>query len=577
MKIKYFIITALLTFFCVPLIRAEAATISVFGEKKIFGAGEEFTLDIKVDTEDLGINAAQATVNFPISILELVSVDKQGSVFNFWVEEPLIANENGTLKFIGGTAKGVSGSSLQILKLKLKARGAGEATINIGEAVVTASDGRGTNVLSEIKGINIVVVARGAVLLVPQPTPVAQEAPQRVVRTAISGASLPQAPELRVPAYPDPARWYNHLADAIVLWEVPSDITQVATAITQNPNTDPQKVELELFNGKNFGVLKEGIWYAHVQFRNNVGWGKIVHYRIAIDTTAPLPFEAFIDEQVTQNPSPTLNFESQDSLSGISRAAIVIDGRAPIETVEKGLKIPPQLLGKHNALVKIFDFAGNSIEDDLEFEILPLPQPTLNFLTQSVSQDDFVYVSGKAVPNGFVDLTVIGEGGQEVFRGSPGSDNLGNWEIIIEQTFPLGNYMLSGRARDDRGAISFPADLGVFKIKAKSILSLGFIELGWFEIAIIIVLIVVSLVSISSWYYIARENKRRAYGIVAGRDVDKLANLLSNDLKAIEEWVKRVKTIETKDKTEARFLFKKMKETILKMKKYLGEEVEKLK
>jgi len=148
---KVFFVLPLFIFFIFTS-RLNAATISLLPQARTFGIGQEFSVDIKIDTEEMYINAGQATLIFPVDILELSSVDKSSSVFSFWPDEPKISNDEGVLNFTGGTAKGISGGALQILKINFKAKRAGFAELTLRDAAVTASDGKGTNVLEEMRG-----------------------------------------------------------------------------------------------------------------------------------------------------------------------------------------------------------------------------------------------------------------------------------------------------------------------------------------------------------------------------------------------------------------------------------------
>ena len=224
-----------LSFFAV---KADAAILYFVPEAETFEIGKEFSIDVKINSEEVFINAAQATVRFSNDILELLEVDKVDSAFNFWMEEPVISNEEGTLVFIGGTAKGVAGEALQVLKMKFKAKGVGLAELTMSSAVVTASDGQGTNVLSVIEGTSI-GVGTDTVPLPDEPDepddePV--EEPEKVEREPVLAGDLPEAPELRVPLYPDESQWYNHLGEMIVLWELPADIVKVETRLSQAPD-----------------------------------------------------------------------------------------------------------------------------------------------------------------------------------------------------------------------------------------------------------------------------------------------------------------------------------------------------
>lgn len=586
--LKYFFIFISAALSIIFIQGADAAVLYALPEKTTVALGESFNVDVKINTEDISVNAAQATVRFPSNIIELVDFDNSVSAFNFWVEEPLVSNEDGTLQFIGGTTNGVSGQTLQVLKITFKAISAGNAQISVNDAVVTAADGRGTNVLSRIEGTAIKVVPETVLPEVPAvsvPPAVPVEQPEAVIRPPVAVAGLPDQPKLRVPLYPDESRWYNHLGEVIVFWEVPEDVIRVATALDKNPGTSPENIEKELFTGKSFGSLSEGIWYVHVQFRNNVGWGPGAHYKISIDTTPPVPFEAAIDNEVSDNPRPVVSFESFDSLSGIAKALIYADNQEPIESQEKSLALPLQPPGKRTLSVKFLDEAGNSVQDQLEFEILPLQTPIIEFTTRRVSRDEQVFVSGTGLPSAFVDLHIYNEAEQEVGVEMVETDTLGKWAFTLKEVLPLGRYTITAVMRDDRGALSFPSAPEKFSIRPGVIVSLGPLDLGWFEIFIMIVLIAVSGVSFYGWYHLGVKKRREAYAVIIARDVEKMHNLLQENLNKLENNVRNLdkfvnpisKDIDSTMKAESMAFIKRMQEVLEKIRKYVKQEVEGLK
>ncbi|MBI2041993.1 MAG: hypothetical protein HYT20_03180 [Candidatus Nealsonbacteria bacterium] len=569
---------------------AQAAILYALPEKRAILPGESISVDIKVNTEDVSINAAQATVQFPSNILELVDFDNSVSAFNFWVQGPLISNEDGTFKFIGGTPNGVSGQTLQVIKMTFKAVGQGTAQISINDAVVTANDGRGTNVLSTIEGTSIqvsaeVVAPTAPVIPVsPARPPAPAEQPERIVRTPVAAVGLPIQPKLRIPLYPDESRWYNHLGETIVFWDVPADVNGVATAIDKDPNTSPERIETELFTGKSFGVLKEGIWYIHVQFKNNVGWGKTAHYKISIDTTPPVPFKINIDQQVSDSPSPRISYETFDSLSGISKALIFVNHQEPIESQETSLTLPLQGPGKRTVRVRFLDKAGNSVEDSLEFEILPLQTPVIESLAKRVSRDEPVFVSGTGLPDTFIDLQISSKAGQAA-KETIKSDNLGKWATSIKEPLLIGKYTITATARDERGALSYPSAPQDFSVRPQTIVSFGQLDFGWLEIFIIIALIILSGAGFYGWYYLGIKRKREAYAIVIARDVEKMHNLLKDNLDKLENNIENLdkfvspisKEIDSTMKTESLIFIKRMQETLDKIRKYVKKEVEEMK
>lgn len=589
---------------------AQAASLYLLPQGNSFTIGDELTVDVIVDSDSVGINAAQATVNFPAEILRLKEASKQGSVFSFWVEEPVVSNDAGTVRFIGGTPRGISGSSLKVLRLQFTATGAGKAGLTVSDAAVTASDGKGTNVLAKVTGANLAV---GTQVIAPPPPPPAPEPivisppappaagrptttiqeepkpppapverPEKIIRAPVKADKVPPAPVLRVPLYPDQTAWYNHRGEAIVLWDLTSDIIQVATQLSHSPDKRPGDKQPELYSGKSFGFLEEGIWYIRAQFRNNVGWGELSYHKISLDTTPPVSFDVEMLNNVTDDPAPVISFATQDSLSGLNYAFIFVDDKEPerfvfASSTEMKLTLPAQAPGQHRVRVKVFDRAGNSVEDDLEFEILPLPTPTIDFVSPKVVQGEAVFVSGQAIPNGRVSFFVADVLNKDILAGEVESDGAGHWAISLADPLARGDYTLRAMVKDNRGAASLVSPARAFRVRSPVILSFGFIDLGWFEIFLIAILFIVSGFSVTAWYYVMQEKKREAYQIIAGRDIDKLTSLLEANLNELEGFCQSASGVKPALSQGMELYLKKIRDTIGKMKKYLGQEVEKLK
>jgi len=520
------------------VVMVEAATISAVPETDVLGVGQEFYVDIKVDTGDDFINAVQSKITFSNDVLEVIGVDKSSSIFNFWIGEPEISNDEGTLGFIGGSDKGVSDEALQILRIKFKTVGSGNASISMSESVVTANDGKGINVLDSIENINVLVGTNVVESQIIPEIPV--ELPEKIERKAVKATKLPDAPVVRVPLYPNSEEWYNHQEEFTILWDVPDDITKVAVFVDKSPKTEPPVAEEGLFTGKKIDMLDEGENYVHVQFKNSEGWGEVTHFKISIDVTSPPAFTARISATVSDNPSPEIDYKAEDGLSGFSYTLLFVDGGDSINSTSTPFAIPSQKPGKHSLIVKVFDKAGNSSEDILEFEILPLETPVIEFITSKISQGDVLFVSGRSIPNSFVDYRVFKEN-KEVFTGVADTDISGKWKASLEEVLLKGNYYLIVNARDSRGAVSYDTEQEDVRIKAKAIISFGFVDLGWFEIAIIIILLVIAGGGIGLWYYTFEVQKRQAYSVIANRDVAKMSKLLSDNLTEIESLIKQQK------------------------------------
>ncbi len=340
----------------------KAATLNLVTSQNTFNIGDKFSVDVKIDTENAGINAAQATIKFPADILSVSSTDKTNSVFNFWLQDPTVDNNAGTVTFVAGATVGFTGKSLEAFRINFVVKGAGQANISITDGAVTASDGSGSNVLTAMNGLAITSATVQGTQVISAPTSTSALIPQQITpvsRPAVPTGKLPQKPEIQVPLYPDPTSWYNVSSNFIVHISLPSDVTDVATDLNKNPSSNPTKSE-GLFDNKTFGALDNGVWYLHVRFKNDVGWGPILHYKISVDTIPPQPFSAVVKEGNNTNViNPTLTFETTDQPSGIAFYRIVIDDKTITSTSLTSFTLPPQDSGSHVVVVEAVDQAGN--------------------------------------------------------------------------------------------------------------------------------------------------------------------------------------------------------------------------
>ena len=247
------------------------------------------------------------------------------------------------------------------------------------------------------------------------------------------------------------------------------------------------------------------MWYIRVQFKNNVGWGPLSYYQISLDTASPLPFQARIQGAGSDNPSPQVSFETNDSLSGLATYELLVDGQKVLDTASTSITLPPQPPGKHELTVEAFDKAGNSTEDIEPFEILPIATPTIDFVTGVSSAGEPVFLSGTALPNAFVELRILNSKGTIATIKNSNSDSEGNWTLEFAGDLPIGSYSVSAVAHDARGALSLPSNPKSFSIRPPIIISFGFVQLGWFEIFIIGLLIVATVGSWAAWYWVSKK------------------------------------------------------------------------
>ena len=122
--------------------------ISLAPEGGSFVIDQNLLVTVKVNT-NAAINAVEATINFPKDNLSVVSVSKDDSIINLWIQEPSFSNELGVIEFVGGLHNGGFQGEGKILTIVFKPKKPGNTTIDFANASVLAHDGKGTDVLEK--------------------------------------------------------------------------------------------------------------------------------------------------------------------------------------------------------------------------------------------------------------------------------------------------------------------------------------------------------------------------------------------------------------------------------------------
>ncbi len=331
---------------------ANAATIYFSPSSGNFTVGNIFTVNVLVNTENADINNAEATINFPSGLLEIVSISKSGSIFSLWVEEPTFSNSVGALSFNGGLpAPGFTGTAGKIISATFRVKKAGSASLVFSSAAVRANDGYGTNVFRAGAQANFNLIGEEQITPVPAP---------------VTGA--PAAPRISSWTHPDPEKWYSN-NDPGFSWTVPSGVNAVRLLYDKFPNSQPTIGYNTAISRKSLSDVADGAWYFHVQLHNNNGWGGISHFKFQIDTKKPSSFEIReVERDDRTDPKVRFVFDAKDETSGIDHYEIQIDGDSPQIWRDNGdsgghqYETPTMDPGKHTLTAKAVDKAGNYIE-----------------------------------------------------------------------------------------------------------------------------------------------------------------------------------------------------------------------
>lgn len=536
---------------------ASAASLFFVPATGEFGVGSKIVVDLKIDSEGVGLNAAQATIRFPKDTITVESIDKTGSTFNFWLEEPTFSNEDGVISFVGGTPYGISGASVQVVRIVFTSKGSGSAPITIADAAVTASDGSGTNILSKTNDVAFTISPTTTTTTTPiVPTPT------QITREPAPASGLPTKPALTIPLYPAETEWHNVSNIFTVSWELPRDISGARTALNKQPNFIPDEKSEGLFDNETFNALSDGTWYIHVRFENNIGWGPVAHYRIAVDTQPPLPFEVTSSESETSDdPAPTFAFKASDALSGLGEYRLKIDNEnwiiVPAKDFKGSYQLPLQNPGKHHLVIQAVDRASNSIENTVDYETLPIVAPTFTFVTDTLFSEEAkgLTVKGTALPSTEI-LLSLKMGDATIVSSTIPVDTNGNWEFTISDPLRNGRYVASIQNRDARGALSLVVNSTEIQVKGKytNVIIVSFIILagslfgGW-------------------WFYKTRRERTTLRLGVAESDAAKVFKMIEADVEKLN------RARETPTTLDDEFAIQKMEENVKKMGGYIKEEI----
>lgn len=576
-NIKYFAVALIVisSLFLGGARNAHAATLSLSSATDVLHIGDTFEVSIKIDTEGAGVNAVQGTLQYPKDILQATKIDRSDSVFDFWLQEPAYSNDTGKVTFVGGSTAGSVGKSLQVLRITFTAKGSGRAEFTFTDSAVTASDGSGTNVLSALHGlvINSVPLA-GAAQVAPIPTAI--PAPVQITRPAVTASGLPAKPDVSIPLYPNSAPWFNRTDPFLTQWKLPSDVSAVSTALDQNITYGGQASE-GLFDSKVFpAIARDGVWYLHVRFKNNVGWGPSNNYRIAVDTHPPLSFVvSAVEGNPTDSPTPTLKFSTKDALSGIKEYEIAIDNgdmvRIDASMFNGTFKLPLQSPGKHRIVVRASDNAENSDENILALDIIPIASPTITFVTQELFSDKQTSISikGSTQPGTNILLT-LHQGAAVVAQNVAHPDTNGNWEFTFANQLSNGTYSVSVRSQDARGAMSLIVESSAISVKSAPIIQLGAFQLGPGGASFLLLLLLIGGFFGGVWFWRKREDKLALRVGFAQSEITKIFKIIAEDVKQMSNALK------TPPREDDEYAVGKLEENMKKMEGYIKKGIDKL-
>lgn len=362
--------SVLSSLFSASIASAQSATLSLSPASGSYASGKTFTVQVMADSAQ-PYNSGGGVIAFDKDLLSVTSVAKTSSAFSLWAVEPAFDNAAGKVSFEGGNASPVSGKK-NLISITFKALKTGSAKVSFASGSVLAADGKGTDIAGEKQDATYEITAQEAPP--PPPPPVAASGGQD---DADGGGLVPETPEISSSSHSEENKWYNSVK-ANFNWELPDDVTAARLTLDVKPDTIPTTNYDPAISEKEFGDLTEGVMYFHLRYKNDAGWGPSAHRMIRIDKTPPEKFALEAVPDPAKEGEILLKFMATDTLSGMERYALLIDGASEskiglAEVKEEGYVASGIIPGEHAFLVKAFDKAGNSSESEVKATIPGTP------------------------------------------------------------------------------------------------------------------------------------------------------------------------------------------------------------
>ena len=486
----------LFSFYLITPVKAGSASLFLSPPSATYLVGSTFSVKIKVNSGGENINAAEGNLTFNPNEISIVSLSKTDSIFSLWAIEPTFSNSAGNIVFAAGTSSGFTGSSGTIITIRFSAKANASSQIRFSSGSVLLADGRGTNILATMNGA--VYTLKSKVI-----TPPAEEVfpeTEYVPPIVLSGAPL--APIVSSITHPNPENWYSN-NNPEFFWEVPADVTVVGLLTCHLQGATPIVTYSPPISEKKLEGLEDGVWYFHVRFKNQYGWGDITHRKVLIDTKPPEPFNIIVDNGGDPtNPTPILHFKTTDSLSGVEYYEVKIGEKdvvlilsADIESnLYQTLVLEP---GIHTIIVKAVDAADNSTTNTTGVLIKPIETPVITDFPETLNAVDTLIIKGtSAHQEGIITIFIKKKDKEEIQSKDGKIDSNGNWTLMYSEYLEKGIYEVWAEATDVRGAKSNTTDKITITVTLPIILKFGKIAIDYLNVMITLFILIVALIAV---------------------------------------------------------------------------------
>jgi len=538
-------------------LKIEAAILYLAPETGTFQIGNTFSISVKINAQGTPINAADGIINFSPAELEVVGVSKSGSIFTLWPQEPTFSNQTGKIEFAGGSPQAFSGSGGTVFTILFKGKRDTVAKVNFSSGSILAADGKGTNVLTEMRGGVYTIKAK-------ETLPPAEE--------YIRPIGAPSAPKIISPTHPDSEKWYQN-NNPVFKWQLPSDVKAVRILVDKNPNSIPTVYYSPPISEKKLENWEEGVWYFHCQLQNDKGWGSVGHFKFKIDISPPEKFEISVKEgEKIFTTTPTLVFKTEDKVSGIDFYEVRIGNLEPVRVKEGEYQSPPLAPGKYNIVVKAIDFAGNETIAVKEIEILPLEAPKITYFPKELRPNEYLLLRGESLPEAEIEIFLQKRGGEpqveKVF-----ADSQGKWELVWPKLLDEGIYQAWAKAKDKTGGESEISEKITIRVTPHPLLKIGQLAISYLTTLLTLVALVAFLILIILFTrFKIRQWRERLRG-----EAREAAKSLIDGFRVMESEIKEeISRLDKKPglSKEEEKIYQRLREILEKTRKTIGKEIE---
>ena len=143
-------------FYFLFFLQAEAASLGLVSSISEVGVGQEFKVDLMLNTQGEDINAVEAKIFFPETSLKLKEIRDGNSIINFWVKRPKM-EQSGIIDFSGIIPGGYKEAEGFIFSVIFRADESGRGAVEVKDAKVLLNDGKGTATSLKISNFQFIL------------------------------------------------------------------------------------------------------------------------------------------------------------------------------------------------------------------------------------------------------------------------------------------------------------------------------------------------------------------------------------------------------------------------------------